>query len=316
MKKLLLVLFFAASVSAQGQTSVYHPFPDSGAVWIMNWTHWCTNSSIGCLLGCGSNYQYRVDGDTLISGNAYKKVIKESYLKYCSCMVVSPPNPWGTPTCNQYPFDAYFFRGIRNDSANKIVYVTDGTVEDTLYNFNINVNDTIYGRGGTVVTGIDSVLVGATFRKSFTTDYAGVWQGRIIEGIGDVTALFGGPFDSWGPCACDNMWGFSCFMENGNVLYGNSSCSLVTSDGNISTENNSVLLSPNPATNQLTISSRQWAIKEIEIYDVMGEKQIALPLNPLKGTSVSIDVSGLSAGIYFVRVSGAKARSVVKFVKE
>ncbi|MBK5285269.1 MAG: T9SS type A sorting domain-containing protein, partial [Bacteroidia bacterium] len=77
-----------------------------------------------------------------------------------------------------------------------------------------------------------------------------------------------------------------------------------------------IFLSPNPATHQLTISSRQWAIKEIEIYDVVGEKQIALPLNPLKGTSASIDVSGLAAGIYFVRVRGENKISVVKMVKE
>jgi len=77
-----------------------------------------------------------------------------------------------------------------------------------------------------------------------------------------------------------------------------------------------VSLFPNPATNQLTISSRQWAIKEIEIYDVVGEKQIALPLNPLKGTSATIDVSGLAAGIYFVRARGEKMNAVVKFVKQ
>ena len=55
----------------------------------------------------------------------------------------------------------------------------------------------------------------------------------------------------------------------------------------------------------------QWAISSVEIYDVLGEKQIALPLNPLKGTSASIDVSGLSPGVYFCRIAiGGDVRNI------
>src|ERR1043165_7822175 len=174
MRKNLLLLFFVVSISAKAQTSVYHPFPDSGAVWIMNYQHWCTNSSIGCLYSCNSNYQYRQDGDTLISGNIYTKVFKDSYLQRCSCIVISPPNPWSTPSCIQYPFDSYYFGGIRNDSVNKKVYfIQDANYpERILYDFNLNVGDTLTGVfcNNKPVVKIDSVLVGSDYRKCYWLD--------------------------------------------------------------------------------------------------------------------------------------------------
>jgi hypothetical protein len=48
---------------------------------------------------------------------------------------------------------------------------------------------------------------------------------------------------------------------------------------------------------------------------MMGERLFALSLNLLKGTSASMDVSGLASGIYFVKAFDGKKVVMKKFVK-
>jgi hypothetical protein len=329
LRKKLLFCFFIITISAGAQTSVYHPFPDSGAVWIMNFNHSCHNSSIGCLFDCNSNYQYRVDGDTLIFGNIYKKIIKDSFLKYCSCIVISPPNPWSTPSCNQYPFDSYFFGGIRNDSANKkVYYIQDGNYpERILYDFNLNVGDSLQNSiCNKTILKIDSVFIGSDYRKCYWLDTsinANFYNDRIIEGIGHVGTMFGGPFEGCWPIVADFGWGFSCFIENGNVLYGDSNCALVTSAENISHERSLVILFPNPATNELRIGNSNLKIESIEIYNLIGEKCLTVSAGSTHRPTLSkgegdsfIDVSMLTPGMYFARVKTEKGISIRKFVKQ
>jgi hypothetical protein len=76
------------------------------------------------------------------------------------------------------------------------------------------------------------------------------------------------------------------------------------------------LLFPNPAINELMVKSSKSGDKSMEVFDVMGMKCLALPLNPLKGTSASIDVSKLAPGIYFVKLRGENEERVAKFVKQ
>jgi len=81
-------------------------------------------------------------------------------------------------------------------------------------------------------------------------------------------------------------------------------------------------LFPNPASDELIVRSWEFGeIKEIEIYDVMGEKRLTptLPRNTgqvSKGEGVRIDVSSLAAGIYFITVTDGEGKKAMrKFVK-
>ena len=77
---------------------------------------------------------------------------------------------------------------------------------------------------------------------------------------------------------------------------------------------------PNPATNQLTIENAELKIEQVEIYNVLGK--VRLTPNPLsherggEGGELTMDVSSLAPGIYFVKVKGEKEERVVKFVKQ
>jgi len=79
MKKIILFLiicnFFIVIIKAQ--TNVYHPFPDSNALW--------REYSGGYQCSCCSDYQYFITGDTIINSFTYHK-IKKSGVKYSEDM--------------------------------------------------------------------------------------------------------------------------------------------------------------------------------------------------------------------------------------
>jgi len=77
---------------------------------------------------------------------------------------------------------------------------------------------------------------------------------------------------------------------------------------------NSVLITPNPATDyiDITVAGNRTLKDAVRVYDVLGVCVLTHPLAPSReGERVRLDVSGLAAGVYFVR-SGSK---IYKFVK-
>jgi uncharacterized membrane protein YqhA len=124
-----------------------------------------------------------------------------------------------------------------------------------------------------------------------------------------VTGYFSSPSISFGSTTLTNVGGDDIFIAKLDTVI------IITENNEIENFGNSVLLSPNPATSEIKIESGEMEIAAIEIYDVVGQR-LSLPLNPLKGTSASINVSSLSPGIYFVTARDEKGNSVTKkFVK-
>ena len=77
-------------------------------------------------------------------------------------------------------------------------------------------------------------------------------------------------------------------------------------------ENGELRIYPNPTNGELRIENGELKIENIEIFDVYGRKIFNFQLS----TFNSIDVSGLQAGIYFVRIAterGVVMRKVVKY---
>ena len=76
-------------------------------------------------------------------------------------------------------------------------------------------------------------------------------------------------------------------------------------------ENSFFTIYPNPASDQLYITSENYVIENVTIYSALGKKVIEL-----ENFDTSIDVSYLSEGMYFIEVSTSKGKSVQKFIKE
>jgi len=71
---------------------------------------------------------------------------------------------------------------------------------------------------------------------------------------------------------------------------------------------------PNPAKNELRVTSYELQDGFIEIYDVYGKKLISHTSYLTPHTSV--DISGLSAGVYFIRIIDESGVSVQRFIKK
>ena len=78
---------------------------------------------------------------------------------------------------------------------------------------------------------------------------------------------------------------------------------------------NAIQISPNPATSELRIKNSKFRIEKIEIVDTYG-KCLYNSVFQIQESALNIDVSFLSAGIYFVRILTAGGISAAKFVKE
>ena len=76
---------------------------------------------------------------------------------------------------------------------------------------------------------------------------------------------------------------------------------------------NFVKLYPNPASATITIESQTINLKSIEIFNSLGQLMQAIPND---NSQLSIEVSNLATGTYFVKVHSDKGVGVSKFVKQ
>jgi len=75
-----------------------------------------------------------------------------------------------------------------------------------------------------------------------------------------------------------------------------------------------LLVYPNPANSNIVIEQYE-SIKgsTIEIYDVQGQLLLKQPVQQGK---IEIDISGLTKGMYFIKIGRDKKMNVKKLVKE
>lgn len=209
--KVLLLNSFLLIILFQGSAQSYFPFvtaSDSSDSW---------NDQFSCWDGqCywESRNVFVLNGDTSILGNLYYKVyVKETYIEG---IVVSPSCPVSNTT---FPFEYY---GAIREDMKKVYLHKDSGPEYLIYDFNLNVGDTVpdpqnitgneYDR---IITNIDQVLVNGQNRKRYTLQ----GSAEIVEGIGSNT----GPFRTVSPyisCTCELI----CYSENGQTIYGDQNC--------------------------------------------------------------------------------------------
>lgn len=186
-----------------GQAGVYRTLPLENGVWCMSTA--CTDN------GCGDHGYIRTysQGDTAIAGSVYSVMRNDLY-----------PESDGTccpiPVMEQRTY-------IREDTIARKVYVrTDLMTSDSLlYDFTLNVGDTLHGYLSSCATttytvqSIDSILIGGVFNKRFNFDTADVcnWL-AVIEGIGATTGLTSCFSEPW-----DSGIYLQCVTVDGNIQY-------------------------------------------------------------------------------------------------
>jgi hypothetical protein len=309
LRKKLLFCFFIITISAEAQTSVYHPFPDSNAVWNVEYVFWWACGNPPLYTNRYETFSYVLNGDTAINSYTYHKV----------------HIPFVEINCNpNFPYQTAGYKGcLREDTnARKIYFIYPGdSVDSLLYDFNLQIGDTIRGLLSyedlcmslnlpVTIISIDSVLINNTYRKQW--NYT---NGSIVEGIGSLDGLL--EMTCQFPDAPEAH--LICFTENGNTIYNSPwyfplNCNII--DGiTDNAENISLEIFPNPATNELRIQNSNLKIESVEIYNVVGEKRLTPTLSKGEGDSF-IDVSMLSSGMYFARVGTEKGILTKKFIKQ
>jgi hypothetical protein len=280
------------AISASGQTSVYHPFPDSNAIWREHYS----NAYTGQI-----HYQYGIFGDTLLKSLKYHKVYYQPNCLTDTLMTTS---------------NSLLIGGIREDSAKRVFYYSfnyrpdgAGFIHDDsiykLYDFSLQIGDTVkfesslynleYNRPFLVLDGIDSVFVYDHFRKRFYL------QGEIwIEGIGSERSLFSSIIPQ-PTCMCN--WNSVCFEFDNKTYYLNplySDCY----DMSYGIESNKLTVGninvfPNPSNGSFTVDFGNLEnIREIRILDLLGKIVFQQSIN--KQSKINIDK--LPSGVYILTV--------------
>ena len=294
MKKqlLFLSLLLLAVLHSKAQFNVYHPFPDSNAYWMNTGNHLCANGKDVRTY----NIEYYLRGDTSINGFKYHIVAEEDWDQ---CNGLTPPWQYkATTAC------------IREDSL-KRVYLWlplphSSTYDTLLYDFSLKVGGLftsyINAAGFDTVIGIDSILIGTSYRKQFLVKYMS-WSGpysidSIVEGIGSWNGLLGpiGPYEF-------GDLNLICFKHNQDSV---GTCNYVYTGTNaVNKHLVQFTIFPNPANTSVNISyqlanSEQSAL--LKLYNSIGQLIRSRSVSPSKN-EIQEDVSSLPNGIYYYTFS-------------
>jgi hypothetical protein len=293
MKKWIIILTtFIAMTVVHGQTNVYHTFPDS-AIWRVDVSIYMPGNG-----GCQAYYyfQYYSSGDTLINSYNYKKIYK-SFVYLTSTGPNSPCDPvppWG--------YSGYV-GALRDDSiSKKAFFVFQNESNDSLlYDYNLNVGDTIKGCisiNDVIVTSVDSIIIGSHERKKWNYSSTGF----IIQGIGtdagliDIINTGGGTFSSL-ICVKDSS---STIFTSGH--YSEMGCNLIYEELNEINSVNNVNCYPNPFYTETSLQTNKlFKNATLTIYNSYG--QMVKQIDNLAGQTIIFQRDNLPSGLYFFRLT-------------
>ena len=108
-------------------------------------------------------------------------------------------------------------------------------------------------------------------------------------------------------------WNVYPFFESGNiVISGENGFTLVrdnSSLGNSDADLENFNLYPNPAKNKLKVNSKNEPLKQIEVFNVLGQRIINL--NFSSSLSENIDISSLNTGMYLVKINNLTTKRLI-----
>ncbi len=260
----------------------YHPMPDSNAVWNFRLDHSC----VGPIY---EEYSLFLNGDTIINSASFHKL----YVNYVqtnstSCHINLPG----------------YQGAYRQDIPARMVYYVppSTTTEYLLYDFKWQTGDSITGylrtQGASydVVHGVDSVLVGGTYRRRLHINYT--YDIRLIEGVGSTYGLFK---PSVGEIIDTYSTRLTCFSQNTQSLYPDTitSCDYITSLSDDQKANHKIKVYPNPANDSFTIELNANSISNINMLNTLGEIVQTYKTHEEK---IIIRARELNPGTYFLVV--------------
>ncbi len=283
---LLILMIFSISEMIKSQSNTYHPFPESNVVWIESSWYKVSNNP-PCVVY--DYYNLFISGDTTIGLYTYNKIYQNDR-EYSNC-----------PSGGLFYYYGRYWGAFRQDSLNRKVYMYKFGQDTLAYDFNLSVGDTLavtclnYDPDFTV-TSIDSVLIGAEYRKRFWLNSS--YPAALVEGVGNTFGAFASFFEPF-----ESGSFLTCLFLDSMVAWTDSSggaCAL-TSVGEISTATTTRLDIPNPFTSNSKISAtRSLLNSELKIFNILGE--LIYEKEGISGNIIEIEFGKLSTGILLFRL--------------
>lgn len=226
-----------------------------------------------------SSYSLRIGSDTLIGNTIYKEVQSKND---------TTSNNWTT------------INYIREDSL-KRVYLGTGVNEKLHYDFNLMIGDTfeIESQCRLVVSEIDSIEInsGEKRKRIYLAPIDNAFEFSFwIEGIGSPFGLLVN--HEWAHCATDYGHNLTCFLNNGEVLYPQTSGDCWITPINELENIFDIKVFPNPFKEKLIISQLDKIdLKSISIFSSQGSKIKEIQVSK---ENIKINTSTFENGVYFL----------------
>lgn len=270
MKRLSIIFLVLIFLSNIGNCQEYEKIVDTTKMWVT----YQTSSDAPPYCDIGKSFAYKISDSVKLDNCFWYKLWRAEDSLYSN---------WG--------LSGY----IRED--NKIVFFqnTNQDCIDTLYNFNLNIGDTIYvNRCGIKfnIYDVDTVYIAGKNRRTQHVEHIDI---EYYEGVGSNAGLL---FPYY-YCRTGVVDYLLCYYENGELKYHNpnfeSSCYINTlgiSDNKIS----GLKVYQNLATNKLIIKIPEtYKDVSITIYNLLGKKILQTKIN---STSTQIALTDLNARVY------------------
>jgi hypothetical protein len=298
--KNLINIICSILVFSQLHSQSYTPFPELPSRWHDSNTY----CDFGVMMGQYYLNNITSEADTSISGTIYKKIFNEPSSAWGSCLI----QPNGTFTY----FPKNYVGALRQDSFQKKIFFLprDSSSEQLLYNFNLQVGDTIptlfyvsppSNIKFSIVASIDSFVSNTINYKRYHLNIFDSIQQQFflgnswIEGIGSDGGLFHQIYNRFTMGAGEQS--LTCFSTNGNTIFpifSQTDCDMINSINHFYEINISAY--PNPASEFITI--RSFSTTSYTILSIQSQPLLSGTAQP----NQSISISQLPNGIYFLSV--------------
>ena len=305
MKKHLLLLTFSilGLTTLRAQTSVYHPFPTSNAIW----------TEYSNVMGTISKSQYAIFGDTIINSYTFHKIYSRNLACFDTSITTSNSTLTGAiredslKRVYYYPFNTGIF--CQADTTYKLYDFSKQTPGDTIQ-FDTTSSTSCYPFHYLTINYVDSILINSTFRKMFHFVEGETW----IEGIGSTRALLS-TITPYPICSCtlallcNKQSDFIFYM---NPIYNYCYCNNGVGINDIEKEEFSVF--PNPfSISTIMSTNKNFTNSILTIYNALGQR--VKRIENISGREIIIHRDDLPNGVYYLRLTeGDKIFATEKLV--
>ncbi len=298
MKKLYFLILLSF-VATKFHSQTYFPFPTDSAEWYNN--VYCQLPN--CPNSYGAPNALLQKGDTVINSYVYHKLYNKT-----NNTLFSFYREFNKKIYSKYPLGGVF----GNDTA-----------EFVLYDFNLNVGDTVYIKVPAswsvyvcpfqlkrVIASISNTLVlpSGTHKTFNFSAISGTCCAKPafnwIEGVGsDVGLLYNMNYEYWSLCISypgPYYVALICNFRNG-VSYYPTGCVItsVHNSTNILSENVNIFPNPNSGQQNIIVNATE-NIKSVTIKDLLG-KEVKFISN-INSTEYNADLNSLSNGVYIITI--------------